>query len=117
MTIFGSLTRMSSMPPRCTVGNRPIDVGDFLLCEVTELGCYGAIETDSGEQISLQIGSLIVGVAGTRHSSTSLSGESPRGLLTIGADLDLLGRGGLIGKCVEAPARLGLPTRLRFLGT
>ncbi len=108
--------KIDEAPTSLTLGRA--HPGDLIVAKVVSVGSYPAVELPDGRERRIWPGDRIVGVAGHRHSTTSIYGSIPHDGLALPAvhDLDLLAVGGVVGNAESWPASMGAPTKLQALG-
>lgn len=112
-----SIIRHRLPQPGWTVGAvRGTARGEYVLTEVVASGCYTRLDVVPGADLPLYPGATFVGVWGTRHSSTSISGGPPGMPVPAGFECDFLAIGGIVGIHTDYPRDGAPPTRVRILG-
>ncbi|HET9730283.1 MAG TPA: DUF1611 domain-containing protein [Acidimicrobiia bacterium] len=87
-------------------------VGDLLLCEVTNIGLHGRVETTTGARRKLYEGDRIVCALASRYATSLLEAVAE----IEGDEIDMVTASGLCGRVVQRSKRASAPTRLRPLG-
>ncbi|MBC6417296.1 MAG: hypothetical protein GDA44_00085 [Prochloron sp. SP5CPC1] len=89
------------------------EVGDLVFGEVSDLGHHLLIENRSGRLHTINIGTRSVFVFGNRYAPDQFEGLVPSALKDY---IDLLSRGGVVGKVKLQNQLIGVATKVRILG-
>ena len=93
--------------------NKKPKIGDLVYGEVSYLGYHKNLESKAGRLHTMHAGTRAVFVFGNRYAPDHYEGLIPDTCLD---QIDLLARGGIIGKVHVKNALIGDPTRIKILG-
>lgn len=108
-----AITIKRSLIKYYTTINKAPQVGDLVYGEVAYLGQHKTLESKAGRLHTLHAGTKAVFVFGNRYAPDHYEGLIPE---QFTEEVDLLARGGLIGKVLVKNALIGDPTRIKILG-
>jgi hypothetical protein len=95
-----------------TIDKKP-QVGDLVYGEISYLGHHKNLESKAGRLHTIHAGTRAVFVFGNRYAPDHYEGLIPDELTDR---IDLLARGGIVGKVLVKNALIGDPTRIKILG-
>jgi hypothetical protein len=115
--IGSSTSRVRLEPAPCTEVVREARIGDVVAVEVLSVNAaYPNLELPDGSLVPLSVGDVVIGSLGSRQALRGFVGRVPTEL-EAGCELSLLNMGGVIGHYVDSITSLGLPARVRYIGT
>lgn len=89
-------------------------LGDVMLCQVTELGQATFLENRFGCNMQIFPGTVMLGVLSSRYAVDEYEARVPV-QLEIGQEVALLNRGGTLGEIFSTNSAFGHPTQVRIL--
>lgn len=116
--VFTSMTRIAdldTLPFDIEGRPRPTwETGDYVVVEVEGRQRPRLVELPNGRMMQLGEGDLVVGALGVRHATLEATGTW-RAVEDDGL-MEILGGGGLLGRCTSLSMQLGDLTRVRYKG-
>lgn len=116
--VFASLTRISDLEEREftveTVDRSEWDTGDYVVVEVESRANLYPVELPNGRLTEVAEGDLLVGALGERFATLEATGTWRE----VGEDgrMDVLGGGGILGRCTSRSLLLNPLIRVRYKG-
>jgi len=117
-TVISSCLKRVELPDKIEVdgSKQAAGNGDVVAVEVTEAGgSYDTIERRGGEDKTIEVGDIILGVLSYRKAVEGFDGIIPN-QVEQGDQLHFIGGGGVIGECISYPEDVGEPFKVKFLG-
>src|SRR5919206_2800196 len=114
---ISSSTRNAALPPEVIVGDEIVAAEGYVLAVriLEDKSSYNTVEDTTGRMLSLRAGDVLAGTLGTRRALRGYAGVVPP-TIAVGDTLEVLNRGGIVGRCTWVNPEIGPPFKAEVLG-